>query len=139
GLLDKKPDDWVSAQVVLDIYNVLDERGGAMLDYVAIGMIVGQDVRFPDENESELSYREKISQILLAYPYFMRGTDIGYIQDVELSPQHLIYKIRTPFPDDIWYGIIYGFCKRFMPATIAYKVYYDANKLRFEQGGEETL
>ncbi len=138
GLLDKKPDEWFFEQILLDIFNELAERGSATLDFVAIGIQLAKDLEFPPEF-LPLPFEEKLSTLASQYGEFNRGTDVGYVQGSLVAPQHVLYRIKTPEPDDIWYGIFYGCAKRFIPKDTPFLVYYDEEIPRREEGGEETL
>ena len=138
GLGDKQPDEWIPFQTFLDILNELDAQGGAMLDFVAIGMNAISQAIFPPEFTA-MPFETQIANLGLQYPYFNRGTNYGYIKDNLVKEGHMQYHILTPFPDDWWYGIFYGGAKRFLPAHLRFKVYYDKEKSRFEHGGDETI
>jgi hypothetical protein len=72
------------------------------------------------------------------YQYNHRG-DVGE-QHVELVDDHrLRVTIRTPYPDDLFYGMYYGLVRRYAPADIEYTVAYDDSTPRRDQGGEQTV
>lgn len=137
GLLDKSPDDWVPLQILLDIFNEMEERGGAMLDFVAIGIRGAQDLEYPPEFLA-LPMEDKIFALAAQYPLFNRGT-IGYVKSEKVADRHILFRLKTPMPDDWWYGIGYGLFKRFLPDTMSFKAYYDTEHPHHDQGGEETL
>jgi hypothetical protein len=41
-------------------------------------------------------------------------------------------------PDDLEYGILYGFAKRFLAGT-QFTVWYDEDLPRMDQGGDQTV
>ncbi len=53
--------------------------------------------------------------------------DIGNIITTKISDTHYTCTNSDLYPDDLAYGIIYGYAKRFLPRGTAFKVYYDAN------------
>jgi hypothetical protein len=138
GLMDKQADEWIPFQTFLDILNELENQGGAMLDFVAIGMKAISQAVFPPEFTT-LPFEAKMSNLGSQHPHFNRGTNYGYIKDNLVAQGHMQYHIFTPFPDNWWYGIFYGGAKRFLPPNSRFKVYYDKDKLRREEGGDETI
>src|SRR5690606_12742323 len=91
GVLDKQPDDWVPLQLLLDIFNVLDANGGAMLNYVSIGMRIMADAVLPPEFMA-LPFETQLAKAGgTLYPHYNRGTNVGYIKDEMLEPGHLLY------------------------------------------------
>jgi hypothetical protein len=42
------------------------------------------------------------------------------------------------YPDDMSYGILYGYARRFLPPGTKFKVYYDPDVLPRDQGGSEN-
>lgn len=138
GLLEKKPEDWVPAQIMLDICNELEERGETRLDFVATGRQLTMDASFPP-GFMELPLAQKLIVVGEGYPNYNRGTDIGYDKSRVIAPQHLVFHLRTPWPDDMSYGVFLGICERFLPPEYSFEVYYDEEHPRLDQGGHETL
>src|SRR5690606_29476095 len=98
GINDKRSDEWIPMQILLDIFNELEKQGGANLDFVAIGMRSIMDGEYPAEF-MELPFDQKVASAGAQYPFFMRGTNVGYIKDLLIAPQHIAYHVNAPSPD----------------------------------------
>ena len=138
GLLDKQPEDWVPAQTMLDICNEMEERGGTRLDFIATGRQLTMDASFPPEF-MDLPLEQKLVVVGEGYPTYNRGTDIGYSKSQRLAPQHLVFHLRTPWPDDMSHGVFIGICERFLPPEYSFEVYCDEQQPPLDRGGQETL
>jgi hypothetical protein len=138
GLLEKQPEDWVPAQTMLDICNEMQERGGTQVDFIAAGRQITLAATFPSEF-TDLPLEQKLFVVGEGYPNYNRGTDIGYSKSELITPQHLVFHLRTPWPDDMSHGVFIGVCERFLPPECSFKVYYDEERPRLDQGGQETL
>jgi hypothetical protein len=138
GLLEKQPMDWVRAQTMLDICNQMEERGGTQLDFIATGRQITMDANFPPEFMG-LPIAQKLMIVGEGYPNYNRGTDIGHSKSELIDPQHLVFHLRTPWPDDMSYGVFLAICERFLPPEYSFEVYYDEERPQLEQGGHERL
>jgi len=138
NLLDADANKWYPLQAVLDILSDLSEQGDAMFNFVAIGMAAA--------DLSPLTPQAKamaLEQFLLAYPTIYqqrhRDGDPGRVQAEKVADNHIVMRLETPYPDDIMYGLLYGFARRFMPAGKMVRVTYDDDAPRREQGGPATI
>jgi hypothetical protein len=140
GLTEVDPGAWYPLQLWLDVLSDMDEQsgGGAMFDFVSIGMKIIETAQFPPEF-STLSMKQAIMTANDLYRANMRGGDFGeYIID-QLNDNHLRITTRIPYPDDVAYGQLYGMARRFAPPGVHFTVYYDEDVPRSEQGGEKTI
>lgn len=140
GLVDIDPARWYPVQPFLDALSEMSSGsdGSIMLDLVSLGMRMVQSAVFPPEVD-HLPLEDVLGLMSAAYHLNMRGTDIGEIQVTHLGPRHTLTTNRTPFPDDFWYGVIYGYMRRFAPKGTTYIVKFDPDIKRRSQGGERTL
>jgi len=141
GLLNINPEGWYPVQKWLDVLSDLAEErpGQAMFDFVAVGMKLIELTPFPPEWDA-LPLGQIFAFANQNYASAQhRGGDAGEITTELIRPKHAITKLRTPYPDDFWYGVFYGFCRRYLPPGTHFTVYYDENTPRREQGGEQTL
>ncbi len=138
GLLEKKPEDWVPAQTMLDICNEMEERGGTKLDFIATGRQLTMDASFPTQF-MDLPLAQKLIVVGEGYPNYNRGTDIGHSKSQLIGPQHLVFHLRTPWPDDMTHGVFLAICERFLPPEYSFRVYYDEERPRLDHGGHEIL
>jgi len=139
GLTDIRPDQWYPVQKWLDVLSDLSEQkaGGAMFDFVAIGMKVSELSEFPPEIKTMPFAEVAISGGRQAYQMAHRGGDIGEITGEIVSAKHIKVCYKTPYPDDFWYGGLYAFARRVLSGH--FTVYYDEETPRREHGGEYTI
>jgi len=140
GLTDIDPEGWYPIQQWLDVLSDLAQErpGQAMFDFVAVGMKIPEVSKFPPEFE-QMSFWKLMSVASGEYSTGQHRGNAGEILFESLGPKHITYKVRTPYPDDFWYGICYGFCRRYLPPGTRFTVHYDEKAPRREQGGEYTV
>jgi len=141
GLDELDPDKWYPVQDWLDVLNhVAEERPGqAIFDFVAVGMKVAETTRFPPEFDTlPLTEIFRIGNEDFRTNQH-RGGDVGEIVLEVIGPKHVIQKVRTAYPDDFWYGIFYGICRRYLLPGTQFTLYYDEDTPRRDHGGEWTL
>ncbi len=138
GLEKLDPQTWYPLQKFLDVLNEIDESGGSMLDLVSIGMHIGSNFAIPPDMEN-LPYSELIKLTPQIYKMTHRGSNIGSFVVLEVNPKHFKVLLQVPDPDDLWYGIVYGFTRRCLKsAGQQFTIIYDENQPRRENGGEIT-
>lgn len=138
GLSDPDPAAWYPLQNLLDVFNELEERGGAMFDLVSIGMNSVNYIVLPPEVE-KLSMIELYQLSDQAYRMNHRGSNIGGLRCDVVNNQHIIMTNVTPFPDHLWYGIGYGYARHFLPRQFHVTAYFDEAILRRDLGGNKTV
>ena len=141
GLDHIDPEGWYPVQVCLDMMSDLAQGrpGEVMFDFVAMGLKVAETTHYPPEFE-HLSLPKIFEIGNEGYKTVQhRGGDAGEIVLEIVGPKHVIQKLRTPYPDDVWYGVFYGFCRRYLPPGTHFTLYYDPKAPRREQGAEYTL
>jgi len=135
GLDNVQPDQWYPFQRLLDVFNALAEREGAMMDFVSIALASVMGSPMPPIFE-----QMPFTQIMLAFNHSLegvnRGTDYGYTRVTEVEPNHMRIDARYPAPDDLLYGGIYGYAKRFLPKGSKFTLRYDESTPRRVHGGD---
>ncbi len=138
GLDQVLPDQWYPFQRQLDVFNTLAEREGSMMDFVSIALASVMGAPMPPEFD-----QMPFVQVMQAFNHSLamvnRGTDYGYTTINEVEPNHLRIDARYPAPDDILYGGVYGYAKRFLPKGTSFTLRYDETIPRREHGGEVTV
>jgi len=139
GIPTIDPAIWYPMQDLLDIYNdMVETKGDTMFDFVAIGMKTAEQAFFPPEFAS-LPLMVILQGTDQVFHMNNRGTDIGSVDMEVVSPNHVKYTLRLCQPDDLWYGVFYGYVKRFSPPGTPFTLYYDADVQRRDLGGEKTV
>ncbi len=140
GLDDIDPDGWYSMQSILNVFTALRAQGGAMADFVAIGMKAAELSALPPELE-QMSfaafmslYGEKI------YPTRHRNGDAGAFTVEIVSEKALKVTITNVYPDDVMYGLVYGFARRFLGRDgVHFIAMYDEEIVRRDEDGAQTI
>ncbi len=132
------PDVWYPLQDVLNVIRDISQSNNAMMSLVSIGIAAAENGIFPPEIES-LSVEEFFSLYRDVYPKRHRGGDSGWIDLEKAADDHLILTFQVPYPDDLFYGVIYGYTRRFSKEGDLFSVIFDDGVLRKDQGGEYTV
>ncbi|MBI5958326.1 MAG: hypothetical protein HY866_06320 [Chloroflexi bacterium] len=139
GLTNIQPQAWYPAQMFINILNDMKEsRTMQMLDFVSIGMKQVENAVMPP-GLAQLPLIDILRSMDTAYQMNNRGTDIGEIRCEVIDAHHVRLIFRVPQPDDIWYGVCYGYMRRLAPEGTHFTVYYDEHQPRREDGGEITI
>lgn len=140
GLDNIDPQKWYPLQDWLDVLNDLENQsgGGAMMDFVSIGMKIAELAQFPPEFD-QLPFDELLAVNDRAYQMQHRNGDAGYQTTEKISEGHVTITLKTPYPDDLAYGVVWGECKRFLPAGTNFTVFYDESAPRHDDGGDVTV
>lgn len=136
-MTDIQPDKWYPKQMYVDLWNSILAGESAMQSLVSIGMTIA-DTAWPPEAD-QLSFDEQIEAWNDAFDAVNRGADRGYVHAEKTGDKRYVVRCRTPDPDDLHYGIAYGFCRRFLPEDADFQVMYDPETQRRDDGGEETV
>jgi hypothetical protein len=68
-----------------------------------------------------------------------RNGDAGTFVLKKISEQHYIVTVTCPYPDDIMYGVLYGYVRAFRPPGKGFTLRYDESAPRHDQGGKQTV
>lgn len=139
GLINIDPQGWYPAQKFMDVLNDMEENEIAqMWDFVSIGLKQIEHAIVPPEFES-LPLIQILQSLDATYHLNNRGTDIGEIKCEVVNENHVKLIFRVPQPEDAWYGVCYGYMRRFAPQDTIFRVYYDKNTPRRSEGGDKTV
>jgi hypothetical protein len=72
------------------------------------------------------------------YQYLHRGGDAGKIVVEKITDTHYNTRHTVLYPDDMSYGVLYGYGRRFLPRGTQFKVYYDTSIQRLDDEGKFT-
>ena len=138
GLSDIDVDDWYSLQHILHVLSEIGEMKNSMMDFVSIGMAAAEYSSFPPE-VSELSVQQFFGLYAQVYPKRHRYGDPGTISVKTHENGDLTITLDNPYPDDLMYGMMYGFVRRFVAPNLSFTVQYDQDQPRKEKGGNSTV
>jgi len=139
GLTEIDPDEWYPLQTWLDVFNEMQAGSiSTMFDFVSIGMKVIELAKIPPDVANE-DYEAIVLRHNDTYHNQHRGGDIGEYRVEKVDEGHIRVAVRTPYPEDFAYGVLYGQARRFLPEDTRFVVSFDENLPRRSQGGEETI
>ncbi len=140
GMKTIDPQAWYSEQALLDIYNDMaaTNESGTMFDFVSIGMKEAEQAIIP-ASYSSLPLLQILQGVGDVLKLNNRGTDYGWIQAETVADHHVKMILHVPTPDDIWYGIFYGYVRRFLPKGARFTVYFDPDIPHKDTWGENTI
>lgn len=132
GLEHVEVDKWYPAQSWLSVMNDLRAQTNFTQNAVAIGLAVAENVWMPPEMQNA-SMEDIVLQWGNIYDMQHRGGDIGFIKTEKLGPKHIRTTHQHPYPDELTYGIGYGFCRRFAKGE-SFTVQYLDMDYRMDKG-----
>ncbi len=139
GMTNIDPNAWYPMQKIVDIYNdMAGKKTGVMFDFVSIGMKEAEQAIVPPHFES-LPLLTNLQAIEAVFKLNNRGTDPGEVRCETVTDTHVKMILRVVTPDDLWYGIFYGYVRRFAPKGTHFTVYYDPDVPHRDNGGEKTI
>jgi len=135
---DIEPMEWYPLNRLLAALNEINEHHNASTNYVAIGMKIGEITPLPPEMDSP-----SISDVLHIwddlYQALHRGADVGKMGYEKINDKKYNVFTSIPYPDDMTYGILYAFGKRFLPQITPFTVTYDLDTLARDHGGNDDF
>lgn len=138
GLDNIQPEAWYPAQDWLDVINDLFADRSWTSQFVVTGMSIAENGSISPELE-DASLEQILGQWDDFYQMPHRGGDIGEVTVEKLSDTHFKTVHRHLYPDDLTYGIAYGWARRFLPEGTRFSVYYDKEVPHLDRGGTETI
>lgn len=135
GLVNLDPFTWYPVKMLLDATNEIAGRSNVTLNFVAIGLKIGEGVPLPAGMENPT-----LEQVLMIwndlYQGLHRGGDVGSIKIEKVSDTYFKTIQSGIYPDDMSYGVLYAYGRRFLPPGTRFQVFYDPDVTPRDQGGE---
>lgn len=138
GLSQVDPQSWYSLQNVLNVLKEISVASGSTFNFVGIGVAAAQLATIPPEMEN-FTLEQILQQYSKLYQMRHRGGNAGSITVEKISDSHLKIIMDTPYPDDVMYGVMYGYARRLLPAGTRVVVKYDDSQPRVGEGGTVTI
>ncbi len=127
GVTEFKPMEWYDLQTLLDSINELIDAPNVSFNFVAIGMRIGEAAPTPPEMNNPT-----FEDVLFAwdgmYQQLHRGGEVGKIEIEKINNTHFKTTHTICYPDDMQYGVLYGFAKRFLPRGSHFVVEYETSR-----------
>ena len=135
GLVNLEPEGWYPSYKWLNVLNELSDHPTVTANTLAIGMEIGKIVPVPPGMENP-TLEQMLMGLDIAYHAAHRNGDVGNLLCEKLSEKHYKITVTDLYPDDLTYGVIYSYARRFLPPKTAFKVYYDEQIMPRDQGGD---
>ncbi|MBZ0308022.1 MAG: hypothetical protein K8I82_18285 [Anaerolineae bacterium] len=135
GLMDLEPLTWYPVKMLLDAMNELVERSNMTSNFVAIGMKIGETVPLPPEMQNP-TLEDVVMIWDNLYQGLHRGADAGCIKVEKVSETYFKTIHSVVYPDDMSYGVLYAYGRRFLPPGTAFRVFYDPDVKPRDRGGD---
>lgn len=132
------PDSWYSMQGVLALIKDIAETRGSTFNLVSIGIAAAQLGKLPPGTEN-MSLVEFFTLYEKLYQTRFRNGGGGWIKSEQVSDKHIKITFNGPFPDDIFYGVFYGYARRILPEGTPVFFQYDEKLPRADNGAEFTV
>ncbi len=131
---------WYSLQSVLNVMSDISEGFDYGSNFVAIGLAAGElGIKMLPPSMANFTVEEFFIDYEKTYLARHRNGDVGWVKTEKLDDSHFIIRTRTPYPDDVVYGVFYAYVRRFTPPGKRFVLRYDENAPRHDEGGEETI
>lgn len=141
GLNQINPDAWYPVQSILDAMSDIADQIGTTSSLVSIGIAAGElgTETLPPAVQA-MSLGDFFVQYEKIYQTRHRGGDSGYMRVAQPEANHIVLHARTPYPDDVMYGVIYAYTRFFLnKAGKSFVVRYDQENPRKDDGAYETI
>ncbi len=134
------PAAWYPLQNVLDILSEIASKGGnASSTFVSIGMKAAElSIESMPAPLKAMPIEEFYSKYDAIWQSRHKG-DVGHVQFEKVNDNHFILRLRSPYPEDIFYGAFYAYTRHYCPPNKSFSVAYDEVMLRPEFGGGEVI
>ncbi len=104
---------WYPIQVWLNVLRNLAQDAPTSTDFVATGIRIGEQLTL---SPAVKSIETALRALEAFYTQNHRGGDAGYIEVLPSTRRVVTLHIYTPYPANLWYGVIYGRARRFLPS-----------------------
>jgi len=139
GMSDPDPEKWYPLQPVLDVMKEISTSPGANTNLIAVGVKIAEYGLEPED-----IVNQPLSVVLEHWNDHMhlgfRGGDIGTIITEKVHDKFYRVIQKNLVPDDMCYGLAYGFARSRLPLGTNFKVWYEDYNNRIDNGdAEETV
>ncbi len=134
------PERWYSLQSVLNVMSDISEGFDYSSNFVAIGLAAGElGIKMLPPGMGNLTVEQFLNDYEKTYLARHRNGDVGWVKTEKLDDSHFIVSARTPYPDDVVYGVFYAYVRWLTPPGKRFILRYDENAIRHDEGGEATI
>jgi hypothetical protein len=137
GMTDPDPEKWYPLQPVLDVLKELSKGLNASRNMIALGIKIAEYGIEPED-----IVNQPLSVVLEHWNDHMqlgfRGGDIGTIITEKVHDKFYKTIQKNVFPDDLCYGLAFGFARSRLPLGTNFRVWYEESDNCIDRGGADS-
>jgi hypothetical protein len=138
GIDDVDTSKWYRLQPLLNVLHELSVQPNATQNIVAIGMQIA--ISGVDPNAPEVPLPVVLEHWNDHMYANIQGAEVGTITAEKLGEKSYRITHRTVWPDNLVYGLAYGFARGRLPQGTHFTVWYENPDERLDQGdGDKTV
>ena len=138
NLTDIQPDKWYRLKPWLDVINELSTQPGFTSNMVAVGLKVAEHAIASPEMAG-VTLGQMLEAWNTQFHAIHRHGEIGCVVTEKVHDKYYRTIHRHIYPDDLNYGLGYGFAHVCLPPGTNFTVWYENDDQRLDKGGEETV
>lgn len=136
-LVDLRPDQWYPLQPWLDlIWDELSVMPGFSSSMIAVGLKVVEFALTPPEMAG-VSLGQMLEGWDIHFHANHRNGEVGKITTEKVTDKYYRTIHQHIYPDDLNYGLAYGFARHCLPKGTPFKVWYEDYDYRLDNGGAD--
>lgn len=144
GMADPVAGEWYPLQPVLDALKEISTASGASTNLIAVGVKIAQyGVEPEDVIQAPLPIVLQYWQAHMDQNIVNKNTGLGgagIIRTEKVNDKFYKTYQNNLFPDDLCYGLAYGFARSRLPLGTNFKIWYEDYNNRIDNGdAEETV
>lgn len=124
NLVNIQPDQWYKVKPWLDVIDELSTKPNFMQDMIAVGLKVAQYAVMPPEM-ANVTLGQMLEGWDVHFHANHRSGEIGHILTEKVNDKFYKTIHRHIYPDDLNYGLAYGFAHTMLPKGTPFKVWYE--------------
>ena len=133
GIPSADPAKWYPLQVVLDVLYEVGTQFDGTSNLVAVGVKIAEYGVLPDDWKTV-----NLPMVLEGWDHHLyssvRNGDVGHIFTEKVNDTFYKVTQQNVFPDDLCYGLAYGFARSRLPLGTNFKVWYEDYDHRIDRG-----
>lgn len=132
-LMNVEPDKWYPLRPWLNLINEMATQPNFTSNMVAVGMKVAEYAIMPPEMKN-VTLEQMLEGWNTHFHVNHRNGEIGQITTEKVNDKHYRMIHQHIYPDDLNYGLAYGFARTFLPQGTRFRVWYEDNEHRLDNG-----
>lgn len=138
GLNTIDPEGWYPLQSLLNVLRDIADESGSTFNFVSIGMAAGSSGAIPPQLQ-EMGFEAVLLSYDKIYAMRHRNGEAGTVKVEKVADKHLKVSMAIPYPEDVFYGVIYAYARRLLPEGTFVAVVYDEATPRPAHGGDVAI